>query len=38
MEYFEDETLTAMIDDDLVAAHRKRALSPDRPFIRGRKA
>ena len=35
IEYLEDETLRDMIDDDLVAAHRKRALSPDRPFIRG---
>jgi len=25
----------AMIDDELVRAHRRRALSPDRPFIRG---
>ena len=30
-----DETLRAMIDDELVRAHRARALSPDRPFIRG---
>ncbi|MGE4481387.1 MAG: pyruvate:ferredoxin (flavodoxin) oxidoreductase [Acidocella sp.] len=30
-----DETVRAMIDDDLVRAHRERALSPDRPFIRG---
>src|SRR6266545_3046977 len=28
-------TLRAMIDDDLVRAHRARALSPDRPVIRG---
>ncbi len=27
--------LRAMIDDDLVIAHRKRALSPDHPFVRG---
>jgi len=27
--------LKAMIDDDLVIAHRQRALSPDHPFIRG---
>ena len=27
--------MLAMIDDDLVQAHRKRALSPDHPFIRG---
>ncbi len=30
-----DEVLRAMIDDDLVRAHRARALSPDRPSIRG---
>ncbi|HEY7202248.1 MAG TPA: pyruvate:ferredoxin (flavodoxin) oxidoreductase [Candidatus Dormibacteraeota bacterium] len=30
-----DETLRAMIDDELVRAHRARALSPDRPFVRG---
>lgn len=29
------DDLKAMIDDDLVIAHRKRALSPDNPFIRG---
>lgn len=29
------EDLKAMIDEDLVLAHRARALSPDRPFIRG---
>jgi len=27
--------LRAMIDDDLVRAHRERGLSPDHPFIRG---
>jgi pyruvate-ferredoxin/flavodoxin oxidoreductase len=30
-----DATIRAMIDDDLVRAHRGRGLSPDRPFIRG---
>ncbi|NBC18113.1 MAG: pyruvate:ferredoxin (flavodoxin) oxidoreductase [Bacteroidetes bacterium] len=30
-----DEDIRAMIDDELVQAHRSRALSPDRPFIRG---
>lgn len=30
-----DETIRAMISDDLVRAHRARALSPERPFIRG---
>jgi pyruvate-ferredoxin/flavodoxin oxidoreductase len=31
----EDETLRAMIDDRLVRAHRERAMSPDRPTLRG---
>ena len=30
-----DEQIRAMIDDDLVRAHRARALSPERPVIRG---
>ena len=30
-----DEQIRAMIDDDLVRAHRGRALSPDRPVTRG---
>ena len=30
-----DEAIRAMIDDDLVIAHRDRALNPDRPIIRG---
>ena len=30
-----DEHIRAMIDDDLVLAHRRRALNPDNPFIRG---
>ncbi len=29
------DDMRAMISDDLVAAHRERALSPDRPIIRG---
>jgi len=29
------DDMIAMIDEDLVIAHRARALSPDRPFIRG---
>ena len=29
------DKLRAMIDEELVAAHRRRALSPDHPFIRG---
>ncbi len=30
-----DEQIRAMIDEDLVLAHRKRALSPEHPCIRG---
>lgn len=30
-----DEEIRSMIDDELVKAHRNRALSPDHPFIRG---
>ena len=30
-----DDEIRAMISDDLVLAHRTRALNPDRPFIRG---
>ncbi len=30
-----DTTIRAMIDDDLVRAHRARALSPAKPFVRG---
>jgi pyruvate-ferredoxin/flavodoxin oxidoreductase len=30
-----DEVIKTMIDDELVYAHRKRALNPDNPFIRG---
>jgi len=30
-----DEQIRAMIDDELVYAHRNRALNPDHPFIRG---
>jgi pyruvate-ferredoxin/flavodoxin oxidoreductase len=29
------EDMAAMIDEDLIVAHRERALSPDRPTIRG---
>jgi pyruvate-ferredoxin/flavodoxin oxidoreductase len=35
IEQLTDEDLRGMIDDDLVHAHRARALSPDRPVIRG---
>jgi pyruvate-ferredoxin/flavodoxin oxidoreductase len=31
----DDEVLDALIDDDALAAHRARGLSPDRPVIRG---
>ncbi len=31
----EDEDLRALLDDDLVRAHRERGLSPERPMIRG---
>jgi pyruvate-ferredoxin/flavodoxin oxidoreductase len=30
-----DDNLHAMIDDELIFAHRRRALSPEHPFIRG---
>ncbi|MDH3403678.1 MAG: pyruvate:ferredoxin (flavodoxin) oxidoreductase, partial [Acidobacteriota bacterium] len=30
-----DDDLRALLPDDLVAAHRRRALSPDRPVVRG---
>ncbi|MFZ0934388.1 MAG: pyruvate:ferredoxin (flavodoxin) oxidoreductase [Bryobacteraceae bacterium] len=35
IEQLSDDDLRAMIDDNLVRAHRARALSPDRPVIRG---
>ncbi len=35
IERLSEDDLRALIDDDLVAAHRRRALSPDRPFLRG---
>ena len=35
VEMLTPEDLRAMIDDELVRAHRARALSPDRPVIRG---
>ena len=35
IELLSDEVLQAMIDNDLVRAHRERGLSPDHPFIRG---
>ena len=35
IEELADADIRAMIDDDLVLAHRQRALSPERPVIRG---
>ncbi|MCL4560446.1 MAG: pyruvate:ferredoxin (flavodoxin) oxidoreductase, partial [Chloroflexi bacterium] len=35
IEILEESDLRAMIDDDLVRAHRARALSPDHPVVRG---
>ena len=35
VELLTDEQIRAMIDDDLVRAHRARALNPEHPFIRG---
>jgi pyruvate-ferredoxin/flavodoxin oxidoreductase len=35
VEVLEDDDLRFMIGDDLVRAHRDRAMSPDRPVIRG---
>jgi pyruvate-ferredoxin/flavodoxin oxidoreductase len=35
IERLDEDDLRALIDDDLVAEHRKRALTPDRPVLRG---
>jgi len=35
IEQLSDEDLKAMINEEMVIAHRKRALTPDNPFIRG---
>lgn len=35
IELLSDGQIRAMIDDELVHAHRRRALSPEHPFIRG---
>ncbi|MFL5256881.1 MAG: pyruvate:ferredoxin (flavodoxin) oxidoreductase [Rhodopila sp.] len=35
LELLSDAQIRAMIDDDLVRAHRARALNPEHPFIRG---
>jgi pyruvate-ferredoxin/flavodoxin oxidoreductase len=35
IERLDDDDLRSLLDDELIAAHRKRALTPDRPIIRG---
>lgn len=35
IEQLDAEDIRAMIDDEMVRAHRSRALTPDNPFIRG---
>jgi pyruvate-ferredoxin/flavodoxin oxidoreductase len=35
IELIADEDLRALVSEDLVRAHRARALSPERPFVRG---
>ncbi len=35
IEELTDEDMRAMIDDDMIFEHRKRALSPDKPVLRG---
>jgi len=35
VEQISEDDMRALIDEELVRAHRARALSPDRPFIRG---
>jgi len=35
VEMISEETMRALIDDDLVLEHRQRALSPDHPVLRG---
>jgi len=35
IDYIEDDDLKALIDDELVRAHRERGLSPDNPVVRG---
>ena len=35
VEQLTDDDMLAMIDDELVAAHRSRSLTPDRPVLRG---
>ena len=35
IEQVSDEVVRAMIDDELVSAHRRRAMNPERPVLRG---
>ncbi|MBW7850897.1 MAG: pyruvate:ferredoxin (flavodoxin) oxidoreductase [Rhodospirillales bacterium] len=35
IDWLSDDDLRAMIDDELIAAHRQRALTPDAPVVRG---
>jgi pyruvate/2-oxoacid:ferredoxin oxidoreductase alpha subunit len=35
IETLPDDTLRALVDDEAIAAHRARALSPDHPVLRG---
>lgn len=35
IQLLDDDDLNAMIDDELIFAHRRRGLSPDHPFVRG---
>lgn len=35
MELLSDEDILAMIDENLIQAHRERAMNPDRPVLRG---
>jgi pyruvate-ferredoxin/flavodoxin oxidoreductase len=35
IEQLDDDVLRTMIDDDLVRAHRERALNPEKPVVRG---
>src|SRR5215469_9489417 len=35
IELLDDEIMRALIDDQLIAAHRLRAMTPDRPVLRG---
>jgi pyruvate-ferredoxin/flavodoxin oxidoreductase len=35
IEVLDNDDIRALIDDDLIRAHRARSLSPDRPFVRG---